>query len=1432
MITGKRKKVVIWVLIFAFSACFFSFATLNARLPVADGMLNSCFYGTGYRVEDLYKDENGKTGTMISPLGIGSYIQTNQSISGIFSADFRFLDYNISGNETIYTVTFSDAANKKQFDLVLSIKDGVLNIYIRYNGDKFGIAYNSNYKAVLQTTEKNSAGSYFNADPTQSISVSFNPNDMKLFVNGYLLWDFSKSSNDGKDIGYFIEGFANYNVKISLEKNLYGKARIMVYSLLGCDLSQPDFADFAAPALYADVKYNAIVGKRWSIAKPVVFDVYDGYISAKKVDVVIINSDKTVLFNQKYDNGLNFVFPSSGEYYVSYKVANSNGKITEQAFTVKAFAEQPIAVYSLSRGIDVASETGIGTEIFLPICKVRHDLFRFDTQQNARVKIMKNGNTVEDFDSAAANRYTFNEIGKYEIIYYLEKADNALSFTLEVNADLARLSYVLYDESYELGTLLSVQPASITLKNETKPAECVVVFPSGAVYAGNKILLDEIGIYTIRYTTIFGGKQYTFEKNTIIRHSVNSVIYDNAGSSVEFSQHPNDSSLIGLLVTSYPKENTIFSSPIDFSTQNEGSSFIELVSIARNVGQMEYNMFNITLTDVKDSENYIRIRAYAHYHTKQTAVAVAVGNGTPYLFNLNGTIKKSDSLTASWKELSIDSIGVPINHSFTNENSDMANAVISIKLDYETMKLYARAGTDDYVEIADLNDEQFTRKWGKGFYGFTSGKAYCSVNYEFRNKGTMTWDDAAYTFVPAQYMVRKIGGQDFSLGSVSNSVAPVIVLDEPAESSNAIVNKPYKIFNASAVDSVCGAVSVKTYVAYNYGKDSQIFVDVKKNFFIPPVEGAYTLVFVASDDYGNTTEVTRTVRAIKSADKNVDIILGAGEITGKTGIKVYLKEYEVVGGVGNYELSATVKNNCVSVELLKDDIGLFFIPERDGKFVVNYNAVDYVGNLGTNFYDITVKKNSVPVFEEDLILPPVLTAGQYNKLPIFYAKDYYCYPTEKLTALVYVKYPKETEYVKIDNCSEFVPDINKVKTGDVLSFKFEVTGCANDNNVNCIYRDVPVANFNSTSGNIDLSEYYVTNNASVYAKADDSSVYAKLGAGQSSLIFGKKLLADGFTFVFNTGNSIIDKAVFTLYDSNEYGISVKITVEKNGNDGFYYFINNGTAKYNAEFENGNWRITYNPSSLCVNLSSTGSNEVYVADTEIGEKFNGFSSCYIFVKTEFSVTSESNIKLIQINTQNLSSDGSDSGLPVYVTDTGYGGSATVGDIYYIPSAIAGDVFAFIDKVSVTVKMPDGQFATATNGTLLKNADASGSYELLLNQTGKYSILYQCTDTNGLSSRAKNVNLYVNKRFETTDVSISFASEIPSTAKQGKTFTLPKTTVQGEYTVEYVVFDPNYSMVQPNSGNQIVFTEKGKYTIMYSVNDDVGNVKVYRFYITVS
>ena len=300
------------------------------------------------------------------------------------------------------------------------------------------------------------------------------------------------------------------------------------------------------------------------------------------------------------------------------------------------------------------------------------------------------------------------------------------------------------------------------------------------------------------------------------------------------------------------------------------------------------------------------------------------------------------------------------------------------------------------------------------------------VSFEYRDRATLGWWEQAYLYCGADVMILKMAGYDFTSGAIADITAPEIEVDAPKMLPNAVVGKPYAIFDAKAFDKIDGNIALRVRVVYNYGTAQYVDVKIVDGKFVPTYTGEYSIVYTATDRAGNVAEVVKKITVLAHNPEDLSIVAaddGKNEyIQGET---VALRKAEAQGGAGGtYEITATVfDENRQTIDVAENA----FQALTPGVYTVEYRVKDYVGNSASFAYAITVKEQALPQLQsEKLVIQPIFTAGQSYKLPNLTATDYAGDKPNDVAAEIYVRYPGG-EFEKVADADAFVADENRVK---------------------------------------------------------------------------------------------------------------------------------------------------------------------------------------------------------------------------------------------------------------------------------------------------------------------------------------------------------------------------------------------------------------------
>ncbi|MBR7110400.1 MAG: hypothetical protein IKC83_00845 [Clostridia bacterium] len=1370
--------------------------------------------------------------------GVG--VTFRDDVSGTFTLGLSVPAVANNGLKNIRFV-YTDLSDKTNtITVCVEVGNKAQTFYTLIGDEKYGIYYDKGVMAG-KTLSQNAIGNYTELSGSNDFSVSFNPSTMKVVASGKLVWDYSTVTVDGAYTGVTKEGFEKYSLSVFVDEISYGTAQFIVKSINGTTLNgQYLTEDNDKPSIFADVKTNALTDTEYSVPRPVVYDLCDGNISATDVDVKVVSPKGKTIFDAKWTQGSYFETEDEGEYTISYSVLDVMGNKGSISFTVKAFKEIQQNRITYDNNVR-EGEFGAGATHLIPKATVQNDMFIFNKEIVPYVEISRNGVVLYERWAKENFKYTFGSAGEYTVKYYVKEKGYKIyseTYTVSVKEGMPAISYVDISSEYLFGGIVDIPDAEVILGQKSAKADVLVVTPSGRYIADRVVRLDEIGKYVIEYSAEIDEKQYIVKESFNSIYAPEDIFTESAGLSASFSSNPFESKINGLLVTSGAEVEATINSVVKMNELTKDDLLIGLQAIPKQVGEVEYNKFYVTLTDTEDPANYIRIFIYGNNENYLSYARVSF-NGSKELgwrLNYDGTGGNISSSKTG---------GLILRHSFKGlfeQGHDLSDGAIKIYFDWEEKAFYAgdvyHQFTSGVKLLADLDDPEWVSAFGKEWKGFTNNTAYLTVSYGYREKREINWYDLGSYYSSAQYLITGAVGMDFTTMTTKDTVAPTIFVDNPTKVSNAVLNEKYKVFDAIAIDNMTEEVDLDVNVVLNYGANNYLDVEIKDGYFVPIYNGTYNIIYTAKDDFGNVTRATIPVTTIESASP----ISATASLVGSysAGIEGVLPDLTVSGGVGNYTTEVELTSQSGRVYAVADDLSFF--PEESGAYTAVYTVKDYIGMEKTVTVNFNVATNFSPVFDQTPIMPVVMTAGVAVDIPEITATDYGADEPTKVNAQVKVKYPGESEYHAVGK--SFIPDGEKITaSGDELVFRYEAIG---EKGLNFAEFNVPVAKMNMITGNIDPSEYFVKSSdaVDVSMNKDDKGrtrgVKITPNAQGDYVIFGKKVLAKGLSVDFTINelddNNHLKRLEFIVYDSVDSNIAIKYTLFRNYTNNYFVMIAGNTLRPTATLDKFSGNFSFNVDTNIGKLAGGSGKAIKCVN---GDDFNGFPSGYVFIKvvvSEFKGAKENGFVVINgIGIQNLNDTGKDNVAPSIHVLGGYGGGAVVGEEYLIPRALAGDILSTWQDVTVTVKGPSGSAVTAFDGTLLSNAVANKDYKISLSSAGNYTIQYQVKDSNGNSPLSPPVNLLVKTSAERVPVTLSFSGVVPEKGTAGKEVTLPTAAVVGSNGAgQYVlitVFNAERKAVAVKN-NTFIPEKSGKYSIVYFGYDSNGNAVSESFDLTVS
>lgn len=953
---------------------------------------------------------------------------------------------------------------------------------------------------------------------------------------------------------------------------------------------------------------------------------------------------------------------------------------------------------------------------------------------------------------------------------------------------------VSFDETYELGTVLSVPEAKVNVDGESHVAVPVVYYPDGTAYLKDEATLDQAGSYRVEYRFEAGGRLYTES----YRFDVVKKLYSVSGGSASYGEDESfhETGAKGIRLTLSDGDVFTYAKVVDLGKFSPEESVISLFMLPQTPGAMDAQVIYVTFTDVYDPDNYVTVLCQGVEDTTAgwgyvTGYMMAAANGQVQIGIEGETVHKGNGY------------GKPVFFSFYGMSGyPVSQYQMSVAFDLDEKIVYGSdRGGRKIVDLDDLSYEKFA------WEGFTTGEVYVSVSA------------GKFKATSVELMITDIAGDDLSEEYVYDTEGPRIEVDYNGFGTvpEGVVGYAYPLFDATATDPYSGSCPVTTRVFYNYQSSNRYEVDLSGGF-VPTREGVYTIEYSAYDRYGNLGRELVPVRIVSSSEP-LEITLEGGASAGRKGEAVELASACVSGGVGaGYEVTVQA--------ILGDSVETVdgtYLPLSSGTCTILYTARDFVGQTVRTSYEIEIEDNHLPVFWTEPVLPAYFLEGFTYSLPEFFGYD--CSDSFKELA---------AEVTVSDGGGErsaaggYKPVTNEEKKAVVTYTIKNAFGSAS------LIREVPIVSAFSEDGALDIVGYFVPfGGASVTYNATSECMVLRMtqASDGGGFTFANPLLADGFSFRcnVNAGFKRFTKMSFLLTDYEDRSVSVKITfirteastlVEVNGE------LLKQTLPENYLTSGSKLDFAYDNDSF---VFSQGDVLNFVVGSCLGgAPFNGFPSEKFYLSVCFEgVTGDTRLRMYRLNGQIFSVD-ADTVQPAVRIFGEYEPQTELGAKVTIHAAAAADVLDPVARGSVSVVGPDGRYLTS-DGVVLENADMSRAYVVTANAYGTYIVSYTVEDTSG----NKKTYAYSFTVPDKTPPEFALKGDLKTSYKVNEKLVLPETEATDELggvTVICSLTSPGGTRVTAKEG--LVLDKAGTYVLTYFVMDSSGNFTVREYRLTVN
>lgn len=967
--------------------------------------------------------------------------------------------------------------------------------------------------------------------------------------------------------------------------------------------------------------------------------------------------------------------------------------------------------------------------------------------------------------------------------------------------------------------------ADIT-ENGTTYRATYYVTPSKRVkaYAGGNVVLDEAGVYTVRYVGITDSSavkdvMFTVNKKLYSIGNRSQAVYGTIDADYYRDRlAAKDTAALGdkagLKLSLVSGDTFTYNRVLNLKDSTFNTPVLSMLCLPENRNAADAKRIRFKLTDLYDADNYIEM--YLTWNDKTTAME----NVTAVQVGFNGNMShKSHWAPGTFIAFSMD-IDEPSSHV----------ATFDLLYDDETLALgctpspYNTGRDGALIPFSDPDITDKYTSYPEAWKGFTTGECILSI------EGVGTTANAL------NMILFGIAGDDLSGENVFvDDTAPQFTVDyrdySPDSLPHAAVGEPYTIFEAKAYDGS----TVRTDVYLNLDSDSPISVPIANRCFTPPYEGLYTVVYRLTGKNGKTAVQYAEVYA--DAEEKFAFTVSGKAAFGKSGneTRVFNRVQERGTKRGNTEYTYTAVHKRSGREYAIDGERFTFIPMDAGAYEITVTGRDYVVTHTEKFI-LDVKAGDVPVIFDEAILPKYLIKDAMYRP---YALKGYVFSSG--TAI------ETTADVKayFDGAKQPAQSDGGVLTVTAnLQVKFVYSLTDGQNTTQKEYT-VPVVD-TGYGGILDPTAYFraVTGTAAI---TDDGNAI-RFTANQSDsedgcveIAFINPVQTYAFVTDFNTvrGETAFETLDIYLRDAVYSEKFLKITLFKNGNrtdirvnDSTKSFAMEGNA-FNPTATNLSIGFSAEKRAVIVNNRANGSNfTVAVSKFYDGQAFNGFTGNRAYLSYAFGgVTGTASLTLASINGQRFGGLEEDFNAPQYFVDVD-NGVKPIGTVITLPQVDVIDVLDTFAEISLDVTDSDGNAVTSDGGVVLRAIDATkNAHAFRVVKTGDYTIRYTVRD--GQVSRSYS---YVVTVIDNIPPVLKIDGTPVKQAKAGDTIKLPKATVSEGAALHIYVSAPGASMAVDLAGNGKVYdgftaSVQGVYVIRYAASDGNGNFVTQTFTVSV-
>ena len=991
----------------------------------------------------------------------------------------------------------------------------------------------------------------------------------------------------------------------------------------------------------------------------------------------------------------------------------------------------------------------------------------------------------------------------------MEYSATAERYTIEMQTDLSAIRY---------GTDFTMPESVNIVVNENTKIDATdgrLTFPSGVVYGKGTHLLSETGEYTLTYYAEYAGEKIFAEEKFVVANKQWTV------SSPKSSATYGDLTGFGATVKSNGQEvswadgkqgirvslaeGDVFKYNVPLNVYEMGN-VVDLFKIypdmretAETATELQQsntvNCYYVTvrLVDIYDENNYVEFLLWgdkiAFYNSAGWSGQSPVG--LEACDESSTSAKKIEYEDAYYHKQTITRYEKVaqwgVNSRAWTSKELVVKGGFNAQWDMTTNKIYSYVENNSKL-ITDLDDSLLHDE--NVFQGFSTGEVFVEIQPQVYNVDKNIEIEIEE--------ILGLSGAELADANYVDTVAPIMELQtQKTDDMGMYASKNEEIVIPKCiVRDLNFQGNLKANVYYNYGSEEQITVQLKDGKFTPTQLGTYTLVYTATDSFGNKGYATMQYNVIDEkpfsyAEEKVNGVL--------VGQWNRLPVFSVEGNNLQPIITASVVdpkgNECEVVD------GAFFAGYL-GEYTITYEIKDNVYARYYTYKASTGAESGAYFYDEPI-------------LPKYFVKDatYDIFALQAYTISADGKVPHVSAiYVSVDN-GEFVKLTEERKTEYTVKANTSVQFEYRYQNASKRSEKIPVVNVDYAGENKNYAGFFVGDYEKQVGQSNQMDFHfnGSQTAGYVELI--TPVLFKGMTLTFVVTEELANYSTVTVEICDYANSQTRNTV-------VYEKMPQGvSAKVNgakAQKLKGVFATTYS-------IQIDG--DEIVLDNTARFPVNAFESRVCLLKISVDgITKESVLSLKEVNGNRLREKTREADLVIaYESPMG---TYKTGTTYTTSTAMVNGAFTVcLESATKITVSKDGEIVKDVNGNPIKNLPATAQYTFKLDEVGTYIIEYVAT-IEGETVR-KQANVVVS---DTVAPTITFEKGLNEgkyvKVKAGIEYTFASFEVSDNLTakedlmVTVYVRNANFNTMQIG-GTSTTFVYKGFYVIQVYCMDADGN-----------